>query len=254
MGMMYMEVKNDQHMMVASNIIGKIVDSADIAPNETVLEIGPGTGNLTRELAKKAGKVIAVEIDRRFAPPLKKIKNVEVIIGNALDEISSLEFDKIVSNIPYAICEPLAGKLIETGVPAVLTVPRGFADILTAERTDEQYSRISLLVQAFFDVGILFDISREAFEPAPKTDSVAVKLSPRTGNELQKEVFKRQKLKLKNAIMRALFTSRKMAKNDARKAIKTLKLSNNLLEKRLLDADLNELDAVLGSLESFKNQ
>jgi len=261
-----MPVKRDQHMMVASDVIRKIADLACIRPGETVLEIGAGSGNLTRELARqvakngKKGKVTAIEIDKKYAAELEKIKNVKVIIGNALQEIGGLKFDRLVTNIPYAICEPLVGRLIEkegdsAGFKlAVLTVPKGFAGILTAKKGSNAYSKTSVIARVFFNVKVVLDVPREAFEPAPKTDSVVVKLAPRAGNGLQKvqkEVLKRQKLKVKNAIMRALFAAEKTTKKQARKDIKTLKLNNNLLEKRLLDADLGELDTVLHALKKL---
>ena len=252
-----MGLKLDQHTMTDRAVIRKMVESADIRSDETVLEIGAGSGSLTRQLAKKTRHVIAVEIDKKFEPELKKMKNVEPVIGNALKEIGRMKFDKIIANIPYAICEPLIGRLIDKDKKfklAVLTIPKGFADILSARKGTPKYSKISLLSGIFFDVQVLLDVPRKAFEPPPKADSVAVRMVPKEGNELQKEVMKRQRLKAKNAIIRGLFASRNLTKKQARKAINTMKLNNKLLEKRLFEADLNELDAVLDALERLEKK
>ncbi|RLI96565.1 MAG: hypothetical protein DRO99_04235 [Candidatus Aenigmatarchaeota archaeon] len=244
-----MEVNFDQHMIVDPGIIRQIVEIADIDPGDTVLEIGPGTGNLTRPLSKRAGKVIAVEIDKRFTPMLKAIRNVEVVEGNALDEIEGLDFERVVSNIPYAICEPLVRKLFRKRfILAILTVPKGFAHILTARRDDARFSKLTAAAHAFFDIESIFEVPREAFEPPPDTDSVVIRMR-RKGDSLQKEVLLRDGLKAKNAIARALFISRKMTKNEAKKAIKSLEINNNILDRRLKDLDSVELDTVLGSLK-----
>ena len=247
-----MKVKKDQHMMVDKDIIRKVVDSARIKNSETVLEIGAGSGNLTRELAKKTKQVIAVEIDKRFEKDLNKIKNANILIGDALKESDKIRFDKLVANIPYAICEPLIYKLIETDFKlAVLTVPKGFSDILFSTKESSKYSRISIIARELFDIETLMDVPRDAFDPVPRTDSIVLKIEPRKGNDAQRELLKRQQLKVKNAIMRTLFLVKKSTKNQARKDIKTLKLNNTLLEKRLFDADINELDTVLHALKKL---
>jgi 16S rRNA (adenine1518-N6/adenine1519-N6)-dimethyltransferase len=245
-----MKIRFDQHIMVDKAIIRKIAELGEIKPNDRILEIGAGSGGLTKELARKCRHVVAVEIDKKYAAELRKIKGVKPVIGNALKEIDGIEFDKLVANIPYAICEPLMNMLFGREFRlAILTIPKGFAEMLVSAKPE---SKMGLMVQVFFDVRVLMDVPREAFEPEPKTDSVVVRIVQKAGNSLQKEVMKRQKLKTKNAIMRGLFTARKLAKKEAKKAIKTLKLNNNLLEKRLFEADLEELDAVLESLEKLK--
>ena len=121
--------------MIDFEIICRIVDAAKIKTNETILEIGAGKGYLTKALAKEAKKVIAVEIDSKLKKYLK-MKKVQVIIGNALENIHNLQFDKIVSNIPYSISEPLINKLIfENFKVAILTIPKA----ATTEYGDFRY-------------------------------------------------------------------------------------------------------------------
>jgi len=103
-----------QNFLVDHNIIRSQLELADLTGHDTVLEIGPGLGNLTLELADRAKKVIAIEKDKIFGKYLKTIlpDNVELIVGDAL-EIDFPEFDKIVANLPYKISSPLSFKLTE---------------------------------------------------------------------------------------------------------------------------------------------
>lgn len=103
----------DQFFLMDETVIKKTVDFADLKKSDTVLEVGAGTGNLTSELAKKAGRVIAFEIDTKFKPFLSKLpKNVEVHYENAWEYIQlhgkwkkKKEYNKVVSNLPYSFVE-----------------------------------------------------------------------------------------------------------------------------------------------------
>lgn len=251
-----MAVEHDQHFMTDLRILERIAKAADISEGDRILEIGAGTGNLTRVLANSGAKIIAVELDEELARALKDRfsgrKNVEVVEGNALKLLGTLKFDKIVANIPYAICEPLMRRMMTADFSlAVLTVPQGFAGILAASKGSDAFSRLSLMSQALFDIDVLFSVPEKAFRPEPDTKSVVIRIRPKAGSAMARHVLVRERLKAKNAIMRALFSCRKMTKNEAREAIKRLKINNELLEKRLNDLDLVELDAVLESLEKL---
>ena len=111
----------DKHFMIDKELIKRIISYGSLGKEDVVLEIGSGTGNLTKELCKKC-KVIAVEIDSELVKLLKekKLKNVEIIEGNILKLLGKLEFNKIVSNLPYNICEPLLNKLLNINFLLVL--------------------------------------------------------------------------------------------------------------------------------------
>lgn len=236
------EFKLDQHIMVDKALIKRIVSLAGIMPGETVLEIGAGFGNLTKELAGKSKHIIAVEIDRRFKPQLRKL-GVKVITGNILKEIKHLKYSRIVSNLPYAICEPLFQRLPFCSFKfAVLTMPRGFAYRLLGNE------KLGLLAQEFFEVRILLDVPKRAFKPEPRTSSVVISLEPRKKKTLLSGVLLQPKFKVKNAIMRALFSGRKMTKKQARKRLKSLKLNNKLLEKRVMDIGLEDFKTLKKAL------
>lgn len=239
----------DQNFMKDSVIAGKIIESARIRPDETVLEIGAGKGFLTRRLAKKAKKVIAVEIDKRLRKHLIA-SNVRVIIGNALDEIRNLEFDKIVANTPYSISEPLFKRLIFKDFKlALLTLPRGFAYILTARENDPKFSSLSIMARTFYRIEILFDVPKEAFDPKPAVNSVVIRIIPRKEKTMEKLLFLQPKKLVKNALMEALCDYKKMTKSQSRKAIKSFNL-NNIVEKKVSEMTTKEWQRMVISLEN----
>ncbi len=248
-------MQQDQHFMTDLQTIRRIVSAAEIRRNETVLEIGAGKGFLTKELAKRA-KVIAIEIDKKLESEL--IKNlqgfkVELIFGNALKILKKekIKFDKVVSNIPYAISEPLLQEMIFLNFEsAVLTLPKSFVDRLKAGPNDKNFSKLSILAREFFEIKTLFEVPKDSFHPKPKTTSVAVFLKLSDKKSLFCRVFLHEKMKLKNAIMRVLFDSRNYTKNQARKHIKSLKF-NNLLEKKISEMDTGELKTVWRKLHKL---
>ena len=248
-------MQTDQHFMTDFRILGRIVSAAGIQPQDTVLEIGAGSGLLTRELAKRAKMVIAIEIDRglegELMNNLRGVGNVELVFGSALETLKKRQsvFDRIVSNIPYSISEPLIQELVYLDFrSAVLTLPRPFAWRLKAKPGDKGFSRLSIIAGEFFEIEILFDIPKDSFSPRPKTPSLAVSLKPKDKKSLFCRVVLCRKMKLKNAIMRGLFETRKYTKNQARKTIKSLKL-NNLLDKKLSEMDTGELKTVWQKLQ-----
>ncbi|MBU0898863.1 MAG: hypothetical protein KKB03_04405 [Nanoarchaeota archaeon] len=172
-------MEKDQHFMVNKEIVRKIASLAEIASNETVIEIGAGKGILTKELAKTARKVITIEVDKKLKPILERnlrsYKNVSVLIKNALK--SDLSADKIVGSLPYAICEALIQKLPSFDFKrAVFTVSKSFAYRLLAKPGDDNYSKLSKFAQENFKISIEMDVPKEAFEPRPKANSMVISL------------------------------------------------------------------------------
>lgn len=131
----------DQFFLQNGDIIDREIELAELKNSDVVLEIGAGPGNLTERIAAKS-RVIAIEKDRQFMPLLKKIENAEVICGNALDLIRKLEFNKVVSNIPYHISKRLILELLrKKWEVAVLIVQWEFAEKLL------RGSRLSLIIE-----------------------------------------------------------------------------------------------------------
>jgi len=218
------DASKDQHFMSDKGMIKKIVSIADLKSEDVVLEVGAGVGSVTKFLASTKAKVIAVELDEALAnviqKELKGMKNLDVIAGNALDVISGIEFNKLVSNTPYAICEPLVDRLAKKRFDiAVMSVPESFSDIITAVKGDDRYSKLSMKVQGVFDISV---------------------------------EFTRKKKKVKNALMEGLINlneriyGKAFTKNQARDVIRKSGLSKGLLEKNTGNLELRELEMVKG--------
>lgn len=159
----------DQFFLVDKEILAKIIKVAAIKPNERVLEIGPGLGIITRELAKFAKEVLAIEIDPQFKPALMSLpRNVRVVYGNALE--TKIKFDKLVASLPYSLCEPLMHKLVNSHFRAmILILPRKFAQKLA----------LHPILGPLYKIKIMSAVAKAAFYPQPQTSSVLVKITRR---------------------------------------------------------------------------
>lgn len=237
----------DQHFMVDRSLIKKIINYSDLKKDDIILEIGPGKGFLTKELVKKC-KVIAVEKDESFEPELTKLKrinkNLEIVFGNALKLVKTLKFNKIVSNIPYNISEPLFKQMFKLKLEsAIVTVSESFSKKLL-----DKNSKIGLQASLFFDINKLEEVSREAFLPRPRTDSAIIRLTPKK-EELTKseKILKKFTLlndkKTKNALMESLIEALSLTKKQAKELITKLNMTKQVLEK----------NSGLLSLEDFSN-
>eukprot|EP01096_Ripella_sp_DP13-Kostka_P000121 TRINITY_DN1017_c0_g1_i1.p1 TRINITY_DN1017_c0_g1~~TRINITY_DN1017_c0_g1_i1.p1 ORF type:complete len:346 (+),score=128.25 TRINITY_DN1017_c0_g1_i1:61-1038(+) len=182
-----MDKQYGQHMLKNPLILNTIVEKADIRPSDVVLEIGPGTGNLTIRLLEKARKVIAVEVDPRMVAEVQKRvhgtaheKKLEVIVGDAL-KVELPYFDVCVANTPYQISSGLTFKLLAhrpTFRHALLMFQREFAMRLVAQPGDELYCRLSVNSQLLSKVTHVIKVGKNNFRPPPKVESSVVRIVP----------------------------------------------------------------------------
>src|SRR3989344_605109 len=177
----------NQHFLTDHSLLEKMVMLAEVDSTNIVLEIGPGQGNLTRAIAKAAGKVVAIELDRWLASDLQQVQgqypNVAVIYGNAL-EMKLPPFTKLVANIPFNITEPLIMRLLQEKFGAgVLLVGQHFARECCYGRP---HTRLGLLSNAYFRTDYLLDVPSESFEPPPSTDGAVVGLYPTSKREIER--------------------------------------------------------------------
>ena len=199
--------KLGQNFMVDKFVLQLIVDYAELEEDDIVLEIGAGLGFLTELLARKAEKVIAVEIDPRLTRVLRKrlrgFDNIEIIEGNILKTQIPF-FNRVASTPPYSISSPLLFWLLNKNFEsAVLTFQEEFAERLNAPVGSENYSRLTVSVYYHAEVEILDLVPKEAFYPPPEVDSVIVRIKPR-----KTPPFKLKNQKMFEDIVNALFTQK----------------------------------------------
>ncbi|PBK95620.1 rRNA adenine dimethylase [Armillaria gallica] len=176
-----------QHILKNPAIAQKIVDTANLRPTDKVLEVGPGTGNLTMRILEKAKLVTAVEMDPRMAAELTKRvqgkpeqRKLEVIIGDFV-KADLPYFDVCISNTPYQISSPLIFRLLShRPLPrvCVLMFQREFALRLLARPGSNLWSRLSANVQLFAKVDHVMAVGKNNFRPAPMVESSVIRMVP----------------------------------------------------------------------------
>jgi 16S rRNA (adenine1518-N6/adenine1519-N6)-dimethyltransferase len=167
-----------QHFLVDENILGVIGRLAALEPDDVVLEIGPGLGVLTRYLATRVARVIAVEVDTSLEPHLRDIgENVELRFGDALQLDLRTDATKLVANLPYNIATPLIVESLD-GLPEIelwcVMVQREVADRLFAVPRTKAYGAVSVLVQLVCERVGFHPVARTVFRPPPNVDSALV--------------------------------------------------------------------------------
>lgn len=226
--------------MIDKKLIRYIVDEAMLLPDDVVLEIGSGHGELTREIAKRC-KVIAVDIEDNELSG----KNIIFVKGNALNILTALRekygVNKIIANISYNISEPLMKLLFKIDLElALLTVGKNFSELLTSKN-----NRIGIIANELYDIKILKKISPKSFHPMPRVDSALVMLEQRDIDSVDKQALYYKRLvmledkKLRNALLSILFGTKKELKK---------KFNTNLFNKRLYylsNKEFIELDKIL---------
>lgn len=250
--------KLGQHFLRDHNILRKIVERANVNRNDTIIEIGAGNGSLTTYLVRKAGKVIAYEIDDKLYRRLKEkfifCDNLILRKEDFLKIDPAMEFSvlpaprKVVANIPYYLTTPLIFKLItsyEYIDDIYLTLQKEYAERLIAKPGTKEYGAVTITVSIFSEPEILFYISRNSFRPPPKVNSAYVHLKKRKKLLIDKELFP----KFSKFILRIFSQRRKMLKNTI-KSIPNYdesKIPPELIKKRPEELDIKEF------IELFKN-
>ncbi len=222
-----------QNFLIDKKAIKKIIEGAKLSPNDTVLEIGPGIGNLTTELAPKVKKVIAIEKDQKMIKILKEVlkdfPQVEIIKEDVLKfnpKIYGLKPNtyKIVANIPYYLTSPLIRKFLETEnqpKEMVLMVQKEVAQRISAK--PPKMSLLAISIQFYAKAEILSYLSKKSFWPSPEVDSAIIKITPKRliqSQELKNRFFKivkagfsQPRKQLINNLSKGLKIDRTMIKN-----------------------------------------
>ncbi len=187
-----------QNFLVDQNVLNKIVAVSNIQPDDIIIEVGPGLGTLTKELAQKAKQVFAVEKDETMIEVLKEtladFKNVQVINGDILKldlspYILKGEY-KVVANIPYYLTSPLIRKFLESEKQPqemVLMLQKEVAKRICSK--PPQMSLLAVSVQFYAKAHIEANVSKNCFWPAPKVDSAIIKIIPTEKQYILPDLF-----------------------------------------------------------------
>lgn len=184
-----------QNFLIDTNILRKIVDAAALDKTQGALEVGPGIGSLTEQLAREAKKVVAVEIDQRLLPilhdTLQPYDNVEVIHADVLEvdlhsliteKFSEVEAVSVVANLPYYVTTPILMKLLEQRLPLrhiVIMIQKEVADRIAAKPGTKNYGSLSIAAQYYAASEIVTKVPHSVFIPQPNVDSAVLKLEIR---------------------------------------------------------------------------
>jgi 16S rRNA (adenine1518-N6/adenine1519-N6)-dimethyltransferase len=218
-----------QNFLLDQTIASDIVSSIDPTESDTVLEPGPGHGTLTRLLQKKAGKVIAIEKDpilvRELAETFRDYPNVVITEGDILKTTPLPHFNKVVSTPPYYLSSKLALFLSKTKFDAAGVVfQKEFGDRLLAEPGTREYGRLTVSVRRRLRIEKIREISRTAFRPRPKVDSILLRVTPKQNfrqlneqsfEEVVRGVFTQRRRLIRSAL--AHFLTKKLGRESARK-------------------------------------
>ena len=262
-----------QNFLINPDVIGDIIEFADLTKDDTVLEIGPGAGFVTEQLIKKAGKVIAVELDEDAVKEIQKLQadNLEVIhqdiLKTDLSELCEGEI-KVVANIPYYITSPiiahllgeiddLANKNRAKITDIILMVQEEVARriVATEKSPSKQYGLLTILSQFWADCSIIRLVGRKSFYPAPKVNSALVYMKVRKEPLLKlsdyahfrktiKAAFSQRRKTLKNCLLGAGFDKSKVGV-----AISKMGMDENIRGEKLSIAQLGELSVILKSID-----
>ena len=261
-----------QNYLIDKNKRDQIINFGNLDDDDVVLEIGTGIGTLTIELAKKAGKVIAIEQDSNIAKILserlkkEKIDNVELINDDALN-VDFPKFNKIISNLPYQISSPITFKFLNYDFDlAILMYQKEFARRMNGSVGTKDYSRLSAMLYFKCDVETLTDVSSESFLPKPKIDSTVVKLTPKENkiseedfkiySNFTKALFQHRNKKIRNALIDSRHVICNLDKKEMKEKINRIEDDelNEYLKKRVIAIKPEEILFLSKELNSILNE
>ncbi len=177
--------KLGQNFLIDESVVRRIVEAAELTPEDTVLEVGPGIGTLTQGLAESGASVVAVELDKRLLPvldvTLEGYDNVRIVNGDILqvdimEQVQKPGF-KCCANLPYYITTPIIFAILEKRLPMerlVVMVQKEVAERMAAKPGSKDYGALSVAIQYFTEPEIAFIVPPSSFIPAPSVDSAVI--------------------------------------------------------------------------------
>lgn len=259
-----------QNFLINPSVCPKIAEMGNAAPGWGVLEIGTGVGVLTHELAKRADKVVAVEIDSRLIPVLEETLSEHSNVAVINEDVMKADLPKIIeenfsglkvavcANLPYYITSPVIMLLLESRLPiesVTVMVQKEAGKRICAEMGTRDAGAVTAAVRYYSEPRLLFDVSRGSFLPAPNVDSCVIRLDIRKEPAVSVEneefffrtvrgAFSQRRKNLANSLSSALG----IPKAQAAEAIKAAGLSENIRPEQLSLEDFAEVSRQLMKL------
>ena len=253
-----------QNFLIDDEVCPQMAQSLCADEKTAVIEIGPGIGVLTKELCLVAGRVIAIELDKRLYPVLEEtlseFDNFELVQGDAMkldinelinEKLSGYEDIKVCANLPYYITSPIIMKLLEEKLPIseiVVMVQKEAAERLCAEMGTRNSGAVTAAVKYYGDSEILFNVGRESFMPSPKVDSAVIRITLNGENKYnisdEKKFFNLIRAAFaqrRKTLVNSLSSSLGIPKNDIINALDSLSLDENIRAEKLTMEDFVNL-------------
>lgn len=259
-----------QNFLIDGNIVRKIVQGANIRKEDYVLEIGPGIGTLTEELALHAKKVVSVELDEKLLElldeTLESYDNVEIIHGDILktdvkkivDEKLNGGPIKIVANLPYYVTTPIIGMLLENSFnidSITVMIQKEVADRMLALHGSKTYGSLSVFIRFYSNPQIIVKVPKTVFMPQPKIDSTVIKLDikkdlPDVDRDqlfkLVKAAFSKRRKTLLNALSSYGFED--LDKDTIKNALEEIQISPEIRAENLSIEEFINISKILPPL------
>lgn len=240
-----------QNFIVEPNILHRMIERAGVTEETGVIEIGPGIGALTEQLAKNAKKVIAFEVDGRLLPILEEnlapYSNIEIIYQDVLKtnlheiiekKLNNCREVMVVANLPYYITTPIIMKLLENRLPLkaiVVMLQKEVAERMTAKPSTKDYGSLSIAVQYYTEAKTVMSVPKTVFIPQPNVDSSVIRLDlrPEPLIHVKNEAFFFQ-------VVKASFAQRrKTLLNNLLNNLPNGKANKNIIEECLTSAGID---------------
>lgn len=208
-----------QNFLIDKNVISKIVTEISACNDDLIVEIGPGRGALTKELKKYNSNILCYELDRDLKNILQELEDDKTKIvwqdflkSNIKDDIKDIKYNKlfIVGNLPYYITTPIIEHIMDSNIKLeklVIMVQKEVADRFLASPHSKEYGYITVVLNYYFDISRVINVSKYAFNPVPKVESTVLRLIPKSNKEeldfdkyknFLKTCFKQKRKTLKN--------------------------------------------------------
>jgi len=263
---LYPKKRLGQNFLIDRNILKKIADSCAISPEQYLVEIGPGLGGLTQELARCCRGVLAIEIDASLEPILRTLvtdePNIRIIFQDVLKVDIETELQRafglpeilpyqVCANIPYNITTPILFKLLENCPhmqSATLMMQKEVGERIMAVPGNKDYGRLTLSTAYYADVQHIMSVSHHCFHPKPEVDSVVLKIVPQhpkkvsiNNEELFKSFITAAFQKRRKTILNITSMFFGVSKEEAEQKLKLVGLGNNLRPENLSLIDIANL-------------